>query len=87
MIKKVLFLLILTVGLSANMCQYYIESYNKNAKKVKLELMSSKTSLYAGLAKSDLINMLVECNVTGKDYEKGMIKLKELDSYRRYKGK
>jgi len=84
--KKILLLLSLVVALSANKCQYYIESYTKNVKKVKLDLMSSKTSLYAGLAKNDLINMLVECNVTGKDYEKGMVRLKELDSYRRYKG-
>ena len=85
--KNVLIVLILASGLSATMCQHYIDSYTKNVKKVKLELMSSKTSLYAGIAKNDLINMLVECNVTGAEYEKGMVKLKELDSYRRYKGK
>ena len=85
--KKILILLSFAVVLSANTCQYYIESYNKNVKKVKLDLITSKTSLYAGLAKNDLINMLVECNVTGKEYEKGIVKIKELDSYKRYKGK
>jgi len=65
-------------------CKMYLKSYKKNAQRVKLDLMDSKTSIFARLAANDIKGMIVECELKGKEYEMALKKIKQLKELSRY---